>query len=144
MHNNHRLLIIGTLKKKWVSFSLIQGQRGVWKLINENWASYPLKSKKLFELQSISFQSMLVIPLQFLRAVSPFLHIFESDSRFSLDLEILPVGQIYFEFQTEITWTPVDQDFLHFSYILTVELQSPIVIVLMELPVIALIFINRE
>ena len=87
---------------------------------------------------------MLVIPLQFLRAVSPFLHIFESDSRFSLDLEILPVGQIYFEFQTEITWAPVDQDFLHFSYILAVQLQSTIVIVLMEAPIIALIFINRE
>ena len=87
---------------------------------------------------------MLVIPLQFLRAVSPFLHIFESDSRFSLDLEILPVGQIYFEFQTEITWAPVDQDFLHFSYILAVQLQYTIAIVLMETPIIALTFINRK
>ena len=86
---------------------------------------------------------MLVTPLQFLRAVSPFLHIFESDSRFSLDLEILPVGQIYFEFQTEMTTRPVDQDFLQFSCILTV-LQPTIVIVLMELPLIALIFIDRE
>ena len=87
---------------------------------------------------------MLVIPLQFLRAVSPFLHIFESDSRFSLDLEILQILQIYFEFRTEKTQGPVDQDFLHFSYILAVRVQSTIVSVLMETTIIALVFINRE
>ena len=87
---------------------------------------------------------MLVIPSQLLRAVLPYQYIFEWDSRLILDHEILLIGQIYSEFRTEITWVPVDQDFLHFSYILAVQLQYTIVIVLMETPIIASIFINRE
>ena len=66
---------------------------------------------------------MLVIPLQFLRAISPYQNIFDLDSKLCLDLEILLVGQIYSEFRTEITWVPVDQGFLRFSLCLTVQHQ---------------------
>ena len=72
---------------------------------------------------------MLVIPLQFLRAISPYQNIFELDSKLCLDLEILLVGQIYSEFRTEITWVPVDQDFLHFSFTLAVQHQYTLAIV---------------
>ena len=76
---------------------------------------YSVKNAKIAWIENKSLKSMLVSPLQFLRAVSPYQNIFDFDSKLCLDLEILLVTQIYSEFRTEITMVPVDQDFLHFS-----------------------------
>ena len=84
---------------------------------------------KIALIENKSLKSMLVIPLQFLRAISPYQNIFDLDSKLCLDLEILLVGQIYSEFRTEITWVPVDQDFLHFSLTLAVQHQYTLAIV---------------
>ena len=82
---------------------------------------------------------MLVIRFQFLQGISPFQNIFELDSKLCLDLEILLVGQIYSEFQTEQT----GQDGLHFSSILAVQHQTTLAITLMEVQITALTSINR-
>ena len=84
---------------------------------------------KIALIENKSLKSMLVIPLQFLRAISPYQNIFDLDSKLCLDLEILLVGQIYSEFRTEMTWVPVDQDFLRFSLCLAVQHQYTIAIV---------------
>ena len=83
---------------------------------------------------------MLVIRFQFLRGISPYQNIFELDSKLCLDLEILLVGQIYSEFQMELT----GQDGLHFSSILAVQHQYTVAISLMEAQITALTSINRE
>ena len=77
---------------------------------------------KIALIENKSLKSMLVIPLQFLRAISPYQNIFELDSKLCLDLEILLVGQIYSEFQKELT----GQDGLHFSSYLAVQHQYTI------------------
>ena len=75
---------------------------------------------------------MLVNRFQFLLGISPYPNIFDLDSKLCLDLEILLVGQIYSEFQTELTGEPVGQDFLHFSSGLAVQQQYTIATVLMK------------
>ena len=84
---------------------------------------------------------MLAIRFQFLRGISSYQNIFELDSKLCLDLEILLVGQIYSEFQTEVE---VGQDGLHFSSGLAVQHQYTIAITLMETQITALTSINRE
>ena len=81
---------------------------------------------KIALIENKSLKSMLVIPLQFLRAISPYQNIFDLDSKLCLDLEILLIGQIYSEFRTELTIVTVDQDFLHFSSCLAVQHQYTI------------------
>ena len=93
---------------------------------------YSVKNAKIAWIENKSLKSMLVSPLQFLRAVSPYQYIFELHSRFNLDHEILLIGQIYSEFQTELTGEPVGQDFLHFSSGLAVQQQYTIATVLMK------------
>ena len=84
---------------------------------------------KIALIENKSLKSMLVIPLQFLRAISPYQNIFDLDSKLCLDLEILLIGQIYSEFRTELTLVPVNQDILHFSSCLAVQHRYAIAIV---------------
>ena len=99
-----------------------------------------VKKAKIAWIDNKSLKSMLVIQLQFLRGISPYQNISDLDSKLCLDLEILLVGQIYSEFQTEQT----GQDGLHFSSCLAVQHQYTIAKTLMEIQITALTFINRE